>query len=81
MTSKARWHCTLPHLQDSKGRLINWGYVPWEKLFGPQGYCVAENPVVDCGTGGLVSPATVLVPVYVCVCVCARARARVCLVS
>ena len=31
--------------QDKNGKATDWGNVPYSKVYGPQGWCEADNPV------------------------------------
>lgn len=33
---------------DSKGTPLPWGQVPWEQLYGPNGWCNSDTPVIRC---------------------------------
>ncbi|KAJ9511447.1 hypothetical protein QJQ45_029894, partial [Haematococcus lacustris] len=33
---------------DGKGNALPWGQVPWDDLYGPEGWCMADNPKFTC---------------------------------
>ncbi|GLI60030.1 hypothetical protein VaNZ11_002095 [Volvox africanus] len=34
---------------DGKGNKLEWGQVPWEQIYGPDGWCNSDTPVITCG--------------------------------
>ncbi|KAG2486464.1 hypothetical protein HYH03_014911 [Edaphochlamys debaryana] len=39
-------HCQLS--DDGKGHKLPWGQVPYDHIYGPEGWCNSDNPVVRC---------------------------------
>ncbi|GFH23370.1 EGF-like domain-containing protein, partial [Haematococcus lacustris] len=33
---------------DGKGNALPWGQVPWDDLYGPEGWCMADDPKFTC---------------------------------
>ncbi|GFR49029.1 hypothetical protein Agub_g11051, partial [Astrephomene gubernaculifera] len=34
---------------DGKGNKLEWGQVPWQQIYGPDGWCNSDKPVINCG--------------------------------